>query len=209
MKIPALTRLTLGLSLASLPCAAGTIEAALDVSKRGAPINPFIYGQFIEHMGRCIYGGIYAEMLEDRKFYFPITAEYSPYRGIDNPDFPGQLVGGDFPVVGASPWQVFGENGSVTMVTDAEHVFVGRHVPKLASGTGIRQLDLGVVAGKACEGYIWAKPSDGSAELEVSLVWGNQPDQRASETFAAREDGFTKFTFSFTPGMTLDRKSVV
>ena len=35
----------------------------VDASKPGATINPFIYGQFIEHMGRCIHGGIWAEML--------------------------------------------------------------------------------------------------------------------------------------------------
>jgi len=26
------------------------------------------------HLGRCIYGGIWAEMLEDRRFYFPVPA---------------------------------------------------------------------------------------------------------------------------------------
>jgi alpha-N-arabinofuranosidase len=54
----------------------------IDANKPGAKINPFIYGQFIEHLGRCIYGGIWAEMLEDRKFYFPITKEYDPYRSL-------------------------------------------------------------------------------------------------------------------------------
>tara|TARA_B110000483_G_C18150329_1_gene525161 strand:+ start:1159 stop:1380 length:222 start_codon:yes stop_codon:yes gene_type:complete len=49
------------------------LRVELDQSKIGEPIEPFIYGQFIEHLGRCIYGGIWAEMLEDRKFYFPIT----------------------------------------------------------------------------------------------------------------------------------------
>ena len=40
---------------------ATTVETAtvrLDLKDRGADINPFIYGQFIEHLGRCIYGGI-------------------------------------------------------------------------------------------------------------------------------------------------------
>ena len=59
-----------------------SIEVKIDATKKGAPISPFIYGQFIEHLGRCIYGGVWAEMLEDRKFYFPITAEYAPYRDL-------------------------------------------------------------------------------------------------------------------------------
>ena len=58
------------------------IQITIDAAKTGPPINPFIYGQFIEHLGRCIYGGIWAEMLEDRKFYFPITDEYHPYRDL-------------------------------------------------------------------------------------------------------------------------------
>ena len=32
-------------------------------------IHPHIYGHFIEHLGRCIYGGIWAEMLKNRKFF--------------------------------------------------------------------------------------------------------------------------------------------
>lgn len=40
----------------------------VDPTKPAATVNPYIYGQFIEHMGRCIHGGIWAEMLHDRKF---------------------------------------------------------------------------------------------------------------------------------------------
>jgi alpha-L-arabinofuranosidase len=31
-------------------------------------IDPKLYGHFVEHMGRCIYGGLWAEMLANRKF---------------------------------------------------------------------------------------------------------------------------------------------
>ena len=30
----------------------------IDANKTGEPISKYIYGQFIEHLGRCIYGGI-------------------------------------------------------------------------------------------------------------------------------------------------------
>src|SRR3954462_7264050 len=108
------------------------IAVTVDASKAGPPINPFIYGQFIEHLGRCIYGGIWAEMLEDRKFYYPITDEYHPYRDLTNTEFP---------VIGASPWQVIGPAGSVTMLK--EGAIAGEHSPKLAAGSGIQQSDLG------------------------------------------------------------------
>ena len=52
-----------------------TIAVTIDAGNTRAPISPYIYGQFIEHLGRCIYGGIWAEMLEDRKFYFPVPAD--------------------------------------------------------------------------------------------------------------------------------------
>ena len=44
------------------------------------PISKYIYGQFIEHLGRCIYGGIWAEMLEDRKFFDPVGRKESPWK---------------------------------------------------------------------------------------------------------------------------------
>src|SRR5579864_5634735 len=54
--------------------AGAAAEVTIDASQTREPISPYIYGQFIEHLGRCIYGGIWAEMLDDRKFYFPVPA---------------------------------------------------------------------------------------------------------------------------------------
>jgi alpha-N-arabinofuranosidase len=47
--------------------AGGAATVSIDLDEKGEPISKYIYGQFIEHLGRCIYGGIWAEMLEDRK----------------------------------------------------------------------------------------------------------------------------------------------
>ena len=58
---------------------AQTPAVTIDAGAPLAPMSKYIYGQFIEHLGRCIYGGIWAEMLEDRKFYYPITPQYAPY----------------------------------------------------------------------------------------------------------------------------------
>src|SRR5688572_16830222 len=51
------------------------VDIAIDLAKTRAPISKYVYGQFIEHLGRCIYGGLWAEMLEDRKFYYPVDGE--------------------------------------------------------------------------------------------------------------------------------------
>ena len=82
MKSPKLSLLVALLLLPLAALRAVPLEVKMDAAKTGAPINPFIYGQFIEHLGRCIYGGIWAEMLEDRKFYFPITAPVTLLRFI-------------------------------------------------------------------------------------------------------------------------------
>ncbi len=44
------------------------INVNVDARRRLNEINAMIYGHFIEHLGRCIYGGIWAEMLYNRKF---------------------------------------------------------------------------------------------------------------------------------------------
>ncbi|MEJ2650066.1 MAG: hypothetical protein P8016_16855 [Sedimentisphaerales bacterium] len=108
-----------GLSI-STPASAQQNSVTIDAAKTKEPINPYIYGQFIEHLGRSIYGGIWAEMLEDRKFYHPITAEYKPY--VISRAIPAEA---EFQVVGASPWQIIGSANSVTMVK--ENAFVGEH----------------------------------------------------------------------------------
>ncbi len=168
-------------------------QVTLHADETGEPINPFIYGQFIEHLGRCIYGGIWAEMLEDRKFYFPVTPAYRPYRALE---------GSPFPVVGASPWEILGPADSVTMV--AEDSFVGDHTPLVAAGSGIRQRDLGVVAGKEYEGYVWLRAPEGAAAAKVTLVWAEGDAGR--QTVAVENVGpeYRKYPVRFTPGARTD-----
>jgi alpha-N-arabinofuranosidase len=177
-------------SLAAEPTAA----IAIDASQRGEPVSKYIYGQFIEHLGRCIYGGIWAEMLEDRKFYFPVTPEYAPYKKLE--DTP-------FPVVGASPWEILGAGVSVTMV--AENPFVGEHTPRLSAGSGIRQHDLGLVAGKKYVGYVWIKPAQKKCRVTVALAWGEQPAESGAASIEVASDDYQKQPFAFTAGKTTDR----
>jgi alpha-N-arabinofuranosidase len=75
----------------------------------GHPMSENIYSQFIEHLGRCIYGGIWAEMLEDRKFYHPVTETYRPYT---------RLLDSAYPVVGASPLERLGLAAHVRQIPD-------------------------------------------------------------------------------------------
>ena len=165
----------------------------IDVGRKGEPISKYIYGQFIEHLGRCIYGGIWAEMLEDRKFYYPITAEYKPYRAAR-----GVPEDAPFPVVGASPWEIVGPADSVTMVE--EDAFVGEHTPQVVPGGGIRQNDLGLVKGKGYVGYLWLKPTGGATKVDVLLRWGEGPEAIERLSLGMDDNRYEKCPLQFTSG---------
>jgi alpha-L-arabinofuranosidase len=156
------------------------------------PMPVAIYSQFIEHLGRCIYGGIWAEMLEDRKFWFPITPEYNPYR---------RLQESPLPVVGASPWQIVGPAAGIDMVT--EDSFVGVHTPRLAAGSGIRQRDLALEEGKLYKGHVWLKAAEGAPEVTVSLTDAAKP-----AVIKSAGDAYAKHTFTFTAGKTTDEAAL-
>ena len=55
-------------------------QATIDPTVKLEPLSKYVYGQFIEHLGRCIYGGIWSEMLEDRKFLYPVGDRLSPWK---------------------------------------------------------------------------------------------------------------------------------
>jgi alpha-N-arabinofuranosidase len=163
---------------------------SIDAAKTGEPLSKYVYGQFIEHLGRCIYGGIWAEMLEDRKFWFPITPNYAPY-GKAPKEIP-------FPVVASSPWQIIGSDDGVKMAK--EDPFVGQHTPLIAPGSGIRQNDLGLVKGKQYVGYIWVKPAGGEAKVEVALRWGGGDKDLDRAGVVAATNRYEKCPIRFTAG---------
>lgn len=77
--VPAVIVLLAALRPVALP--AGEVKIAVDAGRPGADIDPLLYSQFIEHLGRCIYGGIWAEMLRDRKFLLPLKE--SPWKVVE------------------------------------------------------------------------------------------------------------------------------
>jgi len=165
---------------------------AIDAAKTGHPISKYIYGQFIEHLGRCIYGGIWAEMLEDRKFYFPVTSKYDPYKRLQNTRFP---------VVGASPWEIVGPAGGVKMVK--EDSFVGDQTPLVSAKSGIRQNDLAIVKGKEYVGYVWLKADGGKATVKIALS-GAEGDGTTVEV----GDKYEKFPLKFTAAESTGKASL-
>ncbi|OHB59599.1 MAG: hypothetical protein A2167_05055 [Planctomycetes bacterium RBG_13_46_10] len=158
------------------PCrpvaAANQKSVVIDTGKTGEPISKYIYGQFIEHLGRCIYGGIWAEMLEDRKYYYPIKDEFNPWDTATDPFWNA----GPYKFLNASPWQVIGPAGTVTM--SKTNPFVGEHTPVInvpgdGTAAGIRQNGLAVVKGKNYTGRIILAGDNGTLPITVQLVLDN------------------------------------
>ena len=171
------------------------ISVTIDTDKTSEPISKYIYGQFIEHLGRCIYGGIWAEMLEDRKFYFPVTDDYEPYSTTDKDKNVGY-----FPVLTGSPWRVVGSAGSVKMVS--ENSYVGEHTPEIqmagdGTGQGIEQPRRGLIKGKEYVGRIVIAGSPEAAPIKVSLIWRKGKKGRQMVTIDKINDEFTKVPLHF------------
>ncbi|MHC4720865.1 MAG: alpha-L-arabinofuranosidase C-terminal domain-containing protein [Planctomycetota bacterium] len=160
-----------------------TIEAG----KIGEPISKYIYGQFIEHLGRCIYGGIWAEMLEDRKFWHPIPADGPIWKEHEGAK-----------VLSASPWQVVGDKDTVKMST--ENSFVGEHTPEVRLAgkerRGIVQDGLALRKGREYVGRVVLAADSESAVAQVSLYW----DKGAGKSIFIEKltSEFTTTAFSFT-----------
>ena len=49
----------LSMAFAVSASAADNVKATIHADKAGAKINKEIYGQFSEHLGSCIYGGLW------------------------------------------------------------------------------------------------------------------------------------------------------
>jgi len=177
----------------------------IDTEVQGEPISKFIYGQFIEHLGRCIYGGIWAEMLEDRKFYYPITDDYEPW-GTSTNDY---RKAGEFPILKASPWKRIGPSGCVKMDTD--NPFVGDHTPMITLyGTtvaGIEQEGLVFMAGKKYSGRIFLSGSSKDIRIQLRISDGQKDIQIITEIRDLNTD-YTKYSFQFTPTEDLENASL-
>src|SRR5512136_558650 len=149
--------------------AAGTqperLVANIDTRQTAAPVSPHVFGMFIEHIGRTMYSSLWAEMLDDRKFYFPIVAKDPEATGPENPMARMMRL---------RKWRPVGGDDVVAM--DKEGPFVGEQSPRIALDAkaphGIRQAGLALVKGQKYTGRIVVKAAPG-AELKVALVWGS------------------------------------
>jgi alpha-N-arabinofuranosidase len=165
--------------------AAPPVAATIDAGKPGAPVSPYLYGQFIEHIGDLVNRSLWSEMLDDRKFYNPIVAN------------PGEQRAGRGRR--ANRWIPIGPDASIVM--DREHPYVGDQSPSIklegSEPRGIRQSGLALRKGKAYTGRI-VLAGDAGAKITVSLVWGSGPAERQTASISGVRAAYAKFPLKFT-----------
>jgi alpha-N-arabinofuranosidase len=176
------------------PGAGEQLKVSIDAQQVAAPISKYLYGGFIEHGGMLMYRSLWAEMIDDRKFYFPITSQEPPAP----PNRPG---GGFFRGLQVRRWHPIGPDEAV--VLDKQQPFVGDQSPRieLASSTphGIRQSGIALVKGKDYAGRIYLRGAPGSV-VKVALIWGDGESDRQTLTFNTLSGEYKKFPLRFRAG---------
>jgi alpha-N-arabinofuranosidase len=183
------------------------VRVQVDAAAVGAPISPYVYGQFIEHLGRCIYGGLWAEMLEDRKFYYAVTGEAPAWEMFRPGNRSWDGAGVPYELLMRSPWMVLGRKDAVTMVHDG--AFVGEHSPRVdlpggGQSAGLQQERLGLQDGREYVGRIVLAGDASAGPVEVSLAWGGGGTDRETLTITDVGAGFATHPLRFRSRGTTD-----
>jgi alpha-L-arabinofuranosidase len=166
------------------------LKATIDIQQTAPPVSKYLYGQFIEHIGGTMYGSVWAEMVDDRKFFFPVTVE--------KPAASGVPAGSPFSMK-VREWHPVGPLEAVIM--DKEKPFVGDQSPRIALDAatphGVRQTGIAVVKDKKYTGRIYLRGTPGS-KIKISLIWGAGENDRQTITIPALTGEYKKFPLAFT-----------
>jgi len=180
------------MTTATMAGAATPVTVTIDGAQRAAPVTKYEYGMFIEPIGGLVARTLWAEVLDDRKFYYPVVAPAL--------DQPAPLNAEGRPGVTYRKWRPIGADDAVTM--DTKSPYVGAQSPVVAVDATIRkglsQAGIGLAKGKRYDGYLQLA-GDASAKVEVTLIWGDGPDARQTVVLPAPGADWKRVDFSFTP----------
>ena len=165
------------------------LVANIDARQTAAPVSSHVFGMFIEHIGRTMYSSLWAEMLDDRKFYFPIVAKDPESAGPENPRARMMQL---------RKWRPVGGDDVVTM--DKLKPFVGEQSPRIAldakTPRGIRQAGLALVKGRKYAGRVVVKGAVGT-KVKVALIWGSGENERQVVPLAGVTAAYRTIPVSF------------
>jgi alpha-L-arabinofuranosidase len=181
---------------------ADKVRLAVDVGKAGAEISPLVYGQFIEHLGRCIRDGIWAEKLRDRKFLLEMgKSPWQPVRGgAAAATQPAAPAGNGKPVAAAA----------TDVALDPAGAYGGSHGLALwaregkEGPCGVSQGGIGLLKDKEYVGYaVLACPAE-PVGVRVRISWGAGDGDGISFPIVGVAATYKKFPFRFRAGATTD-----
>ncbi len=174
----------------SEPALSNPLMVTVNTRQTAEPVSKYEFGMFIEHIRTLIYRSLWSEILDDRKFYFPISS-----KELDAV----QQQGGPFRNMQLRKWRPVGPDEVVVM--DKDEPFVGDHSPRIeldsSTPRGIRQSGFALVKGKKYTGRIYLRGTPGS-KVKISLIWGERENDRQTISFAALTNEFRKFPLNFT-----------
>jgi alpha-N-arabinofuranosidase len=164
------------------------IVATIDAQQAAPPVSKYIFGGFIEHIGSTMYSSLWAEMLDDRKFYFPIAGP-EPEANTPQAGFRMRL----------RKWHPVGTDAVVVM--DKDHPYVGDHSPRIELDAsiphGIHQSGLALLKGKKYTGRIVIRGTPG-AHGKLALIWGSGKNDRQEVNLSTLPVAYKTYPFSFT-----------
>jgi len=186
---PFLLLLAVGMSLSAAAQTPNTpqkkVTMTVDASKAGEPIHRYVYGQFTELLFNLFEKGLWAEMLSDRKFFYPVDSSEKL-----NPENTKRNF---------TRWRPVGADQFVGM--DTQNPYVGEQAPlvKLEGATphGIQQAGLPLRKGRDYTGQV-VLAGDAGVKVEVCLVWGPSPSDRQTIPIPALSAKYIKFPLRFT-----------
>ncbi len=185
------------LAIGSAPCPArphtAGLHARIDVTQQSRPVSPYEYGMFIEPIGNLVARTLWAQMLDDRKFYFPVVEKgHDPVMPEQNPHMPMMTL---------RKWRPIGDATAVSM--DRHDPYVGKQDVRVALDNGgvhgFGQAGIGVAKGKRYTGHITIAGTPG-ASVQVALIWGDGSADRQVVKLPALTDSWQVVPLSFTAG---------
>jgi alpha-N-arabinofuranosidase len=167
------------------------LKVKIDLQQTAQPVSPYEYGMFIEHIGALIYRSLWSEMLDDRKFYFPIKPE--------EPQAPAPAQGGPFRNMQLRKWHPIGPAEAIVM--DMDRPFVGEQSPRIeldaSMQRGIRQSGFSLVKGKKYTGHIWLRATPG-IKVTLALVWSEGANNQQTVVLPVLSQTYKELPFTFT-----------
>ena len=165
--------------------AAETVTVTIDATRTAQPITKWVFGGFMEPATTRVW----AEILSDRKFFNEINSKPQP-----------AAPTGGFGRRGPQPrWRPVGADEFVKM--DSKDAYVGEWSPLIlleaATPHGISQSGILLRAERAYTGRVVLAGSH-DASVDVSLIWGQNPEDRQTISIRTLSANYAKFPLKFT-----------